>query len=207
MTPSALCPPSLAPWVRADTDRPTQGDRMADDELERRALSGDETAWNTLIRRHDRRVWATVLALGADPDTASDITQETWIKLLQRARAGSLPQLKLPGLAITQARFLYLNRLALKKDTVGTDDPDHPVHLADPALNAEQRMASAQELQRVMAELNALPERTRSMMGAVYDEGLSAAEASSRFGLSVQRVRQTLCEVRHRLRAALGGEQ
>lgn len=197
---------SAQPTPRADSLRPGESGMTQDRGLEARALRGDDAAWNTLIRTHDRRVWTTLLAMGADPDTASDVTQEAWIKLVQRARAGTLTELRLPGLAITQARFLYLNRLEGRKDTVPTDDPDRPLHLADQAVDAEQRLASAQQLDRVLAELGGLPERTRAMMGAVYEEGITAAEASARFGLSVQRVRQTLCEVRHRLRTALGGD-
>lgn len=176
-------------------------------DLETRALRGEDSAWNVLIRKHDRRVWATLLALGASPDVASDVAQETWVKLVQRARGGQLAELKLPGLAITQARFLYLNRLEATRPTVSTDDEDHPLHLADSGVDAEERLASAQELERVMQAIQACPERSRAILTSVYDEGMSAAEASARFGISVQRVRQTLCEVRASLRAALGGRR
>lgn len=202
-------PPGAAPrWLRVDI-RPRTWDggaAMAYQNLEERARTGDDVAWNELIRRHDRRVWVSLLALGAPPDVARDLAQDTWIKLIAKARAGQLAELKLPGLAVTQARFLWMSRRRGERaDVVPVEGEDAPVQVADPSASHEARLGDAQELQRAVAAMEKLPDRARTIFTAVYDEGLTAAEASSRFGISVQRVRQTLCEVRGRLRAALGG--
>jgi RNA polymerase sigma-70 factor (ECF subfamily) len=193
-------PPSS--WVRKDIrPRTFTGDDPAE-ALAERALAGDEAAWNELVRRFERRVWVSLLALGAPPDVARDLSQDTWVRLWAKAKAGELTELKLPGLAVTQARFLWLS--ARRAETSGKV----VVRLeeaADPGRDPESQAARAQEVARAVAAVEALPDRARSVFTAVYDEGLSAAEASSRFGISVQRVRQTLFEVRGRLRAVLGG--
>ncbi len=195
-------PPSS--WVRKDIRPRSFAVEDPADALAARALAGDEAAWNELVRRHDRRVWVSLLALGAPPDQARDLAQDTWVRLWGKAKAGELTELKLPGLAVTQARFLWLS-----SRRTGTAAPVVAVapaaEVADGAHDPETQAARTQEVARAVAAVEALPDRARSVFTAVYDEGLSAAEASSRFGISVQRVRQTLFEVRGRLRAVLGG--
>jgi RNA polymerase sigma-70 factor (ECF subfamily) len=170
--------------------------------LAERVLAGDEAAWNELVRRFERRVWVSLLALGAPPDVARDLSQDTWVRLWAKAKAGELTELKLPGLAVTQARFLWLSARRAEAAS-GAVLPS--VEVADASPDPEKQAARTQEVARAVAAVEALPDRARSVFTAVYDEGLSAAEASSRFGISVQRVRQTLFEVRGRLRAVLGG--
>lgn len=169
--------------------------------LEERALTGDRHAWNQLVARHDRRVWVSLLAMGAAPDVAAEVVQETWLRLYERCTEGRLDHLKLPGLAVVQARFLYLHRVGRLARESDEEVPDE----ADLTPDAERRMAASEELQRVMEALEACTPRQRELMRAVYEEGATAAEAASRFGLSVQRVRQSVCEIRAVLRTALGG--
>src|ERR1051326_3409766 len=65
--------------------------------------------WEDAIRRHDRRVFLSVLALGLTPDRAREVAQQTWVRLMEQHARGALENLELPGLAIRQARFLALN--------------------------------------------------------------------------------------------------
>src|SRR5262249_5451982 len=65
--------------------------------------------WDDAIRRHDQRVYLSVLALGVAPDRAREIVQTTWTRLIEKHAGGTLAELDFPGLAIRQARFLALN--------------------------------------------------------------------------------------------------
>src|SRR5689334_5843776 len=67
--------------------------------------------WDDAIRRHDRSVYLSVLALGLAPDRAREIAQSAWTRLMERHAEGALTELELPGLAIRQARFLALTEL------------------------------------------------------------------------------------------------
>jgi hypothetical protein len=51
--------------------------------------------WDDAIRRHDRRVYLSVLALGMSPDRAREIVQATWTHA-----SGALAELDFRGLAI-----------------------------------------------------------------------------------------------------------
>src|SRR5262245_48815771 len=67
------------------------------------------SVWEDAIQQYDRRVYLSVLALGLSPDTAREIVQMTWTRLIEQHAGGALATLELPGLAIRQARFFALN--------------------------------------------------------------------------------------------------
>jgi RNA polymerase sigma factor (sigma-70 family) len=172
--------------------------------LEARALQGDERAWNALIAQHSRRVRIGLLAKGAKPELAQDLMQETWMRLIRQQRAGKFEELRLPGLAVRQADFLlrsHRRRPAQRVEEL--DDPDNFAVVVDEAADPEQVVLDRQQLAVAMEALEECSPRSRRIFLDVQRDGLTAAEGALRFGISVQRVRQTLCEVRKKLRVAL----
>ena len=153
--------------------------------------------WDDAIRKHDRQVYLSVLALGLPPDRAREVTQAAWTRLIEQHAQGKLDQLELPGLAIRQARFLALNEYQRAKVElrVLAAVPDNPP--PDP----ERAIASRQELERVLAALATCSPMARRVFRLVYaTPGGNAASAAQAVGLSLQRVRQILCETRSHIR-------
>src|SRR5207253_11073123 len=102
------------------------------------------------IRRHDRRVYLSVLALGLPPDRAREIAQMTWTRLMEQHAKGALGELDFPGLAIRQARYLALHdhaRTRTEKRVLAAV-PEAP---AQP--DVDRVVASRQELARVLDAL------------------------------------------------------
>lgn len=157
--------------------------------------------WDEAIRRHDRRVYLSVLSLGLTPERSREIAQAAWTRLLEQHARGALGELELPGLAIRQARFLALNELKRTKLETRTlaAVPDPP---ASP--DAERVVGSREEIERVLAALATCSPTARKVFGLVYGTpGGNAAAAAQQLGLSLQRVRQILCETRAHLRRAI----
>lgn len=157
--------------------------------------------WDDAIRRHDRSVYLSVLALGLAPERAREIAQSAWTKLMEKHAEGALTELELPGLAIRQARFLALTELergrtekrvlAAVPDQPGPPGPDRVV-------------ASKVEIDRVLAALATCSPTARKVFRLVYaTPGGTPASAAREVGLSLQRVRQILCETRKHIRTAL----
>jgi RNA polymerase sigma-70 factor (ECF subfamily) len=179
-----------------------------------RALEGDTAAWNALIAKHGHRVVVSLLARGVRIDRAKDIAQEAWIRLIEQQRAGRLSHLQLPGLAIAQAAFLSLE--AARRDGSRGEplplDGDAAVgrlatDLVDPAADAETRLLTSERVERAEQVLATFAPNARDVFRLTYGgDGLSHADIAKKVGLSLQRVRQILCEVRKELRAALEGE-
>jgi RNA polymerase sigma-70 factor (ECF subfamily) len=184
---------TLVAPATATPDRPV-------DDLGARALRGDEAAWNALVARHNHRVVVAMLGRGLPLERAKDIAQEAWLRLLEQQRAGKLTELKLPALAITQATFLALD--AARKDgrTLALADG---FDAADPSPLSEQRLIGEERLARAERLLATCSPSARQVFSLVYGGGgLSHADVAERVGLSVQRVRQIVCEVRKDLRRA-----
>jgi RNA polymerase sigma factor (sigma-70 family) len=177
-----------------------------------RALEGDTAAWNALIGKHDHRIVVSLLARGVRIDRAKDLAQEAWIRLIEQQRAGRLSHLLLPGLAIAQAAFLSLE--AARRD--GSRAEPIPLEgeagrivtdLVDPAADAETRLLTSERVERAEKVLATFAPNAREVFRLTYGgDGLCHADVAKKVGLSLQRVRQILCEVRKELRTALEGE-
>jgi RNA polymerase sigma-70 factor (ECF subfamily) len=59
----------------------------SDEQLVRRAQEGDESAFDTLIRRYEKKITSHVYAMLRDYDRALDLAQETFLRLLTRVDA------------------------------------------------------------------------------------------------------------------------
>ena len=133
------------------------------------------------------------------------------MRLVEQQRQGRLERLQLPGLAIAQATFLSLEaarREATTRRHEPIDEPAIAAALADPAGDAESRMVTEERVDCAVEILAGCSGSARKVFRLAYGgEGLSHAEVAERVGLSLQRVRQILCEVRAKLRAALEGEE
>jgi RNA polymerase sigma-70 factor (ECF subfamily) len=155
------------------------------------------SVWDDAIRLHDRRVYLSVLALGLPPDRAREVTQQAWTRLMEQHAQGKLDQLELPGLAIRQARFYALN----EHQRARTELRVLSSVAEPPAPDPERALASRQELERVLAALQTCSPMARKVFRLVYaTPGGSAASAAQAVGLSLQRVRQILCETRAHIR-------
>jgi RNA polymerase sigma factor (sigma-70 family) len=184
-------------------DMPFTGAEAAESQTETSARSGDRGAWNALIARHDRRVVLTLLGAGLLPAQARDVAQEAWLRLIRQADAGKLARLQLPGLVVRQALFLAQSVARKGGAAVVDADPSTSVTVESP----EARYLAAERLTRAKARLAELSPSAQKVFELLYGEPhLSHAEIAARIGLSVQRVRQIICEVRKELRADLEGE-
>jgi RNA polymerase sigma factor (sigma-70 family) len=194
--PSIVLLPPPDP-VREPTPSP-----MDDRSLCESALRGDVSAWNALVQKHNHRVVVSLLARGVRIDRAKDLAQDAWIRLIEQQREGRLTHLHLPGLAVTQAGFLALEaaRRAKRTDPVESAPEDLP----DPSADAEMRMLTEERLERAEQILSRCSPSAKRVFHLVYGgDGLGHAEVAERLGLSLQRVRQIVCEVRKLLRGAV----
>lgn len=180
------------------------------DELAEAALVGHLQAWGELARRHTHRVVLALLTRGVSLDVAEDLAQETWMRLIEQQRAGRLRAIRMPGLAIAQARWLALesSRTQMRREALlgvsALPEPREEPPDLRVASDPETWLFYEERLEIVRRELERCPARARDVFRAVHAEHApSHAEVARDFGLSVQRVRQILCEVRARLRSAV----
>jgi RNA polymerase sigma factor (sigma-70 family) len=172
--------------------------------LEERALGGDLTAWNALVLKHNHRVVVSLLARGVRIDRAKDLAQDAWLRLVERQRQGKLSHLQLPGLAMAQAAFLALEAARRARRNAPQGDERLAAEVVDPQASAETRLLAEEQIARAEEVLSRCSSSAKRVFQLVYGrEGLNHSEVAARVGLSLQRVRQIVCEVRELLRAAV----
>jgi RNA polymerase sigma-70 factor (ECF subfamily) len=205
MTTVFLDPARLGRGLAIGAPDAIKADRHAS--LEERAMGGDDAAWNALVERHNHRVVLSLLARGVRVDRANDLAQDAWLRLIEQHRQGKLTHLVLPGLAVAQAWFLALEAARQARRALPEGDAQAAAAI-DPRADAETKLLAEEQLARAARVLSTCSPSARRVFQLVYGgAGLSHAQVAAQVGLSLQRVRQIVCEVRQRLRAAIEIEE
>lgn len=156
--------------------------------------------WPQLIERHTHQVVVSLLARGVRLARARELAAETWSLLYERHQAGLLATLEFPGLAIRQASFLAMKDGG-RRSSVPLDEAPEVELVEAHEASAEARLVAREDLQRASNVLAKVSPRAREIYTLQLenpDEG--HADLAKKVGVSLQRFRQTLCEVRARLR-------
>ncbi len=147
-----------------------------------RAKAGDQRAFDELVRRYRKRIFALALHLSGSESDADDITQDVFIRAyraLDRFEGRSEFFTWVYRLAVNRA--LDARRARARRSESSIDDVDPRIERAiavdaggDPRRAAELRQTYA----RVLCALDALPAEMRTTVVLVALQGLSNAEAA-----------------------------
>jgi RNA polymerase sigma factor (sigma-70 family) len=161
-----------------------------DAELERLAAQGDREAFAELYSRHSGRVYDFLLRMVGDPDEASDLMQETFLRAM-RALSAEEKGAAFSTWVLTIARNLALKRLERRSRTVTLapreGDEEAPVFdQVDPdRLTDPQAAAEAQELAGLVWEAaSGLDAKQYSLLDLHVRQGLESAEIAEVLGVS-----------------------
>lgn len=171
----------------------------------RRLPAADREAWDTIIRTHNHRVVVSLLALGLRPAQAHEIANDAWAKLLEKRAAGELETMTFPGLVLAQARYLALD--ALRAATRERRRREGLDAIREHEVVVDTLAWSEHELQLMRQTITKCSPAEQRVFRAVYDNpDAPHAQVAAQLGLSVQRVRQVLCDVRRAIRDRLDQE-
>jgi len=161
-----------------------------DAELERLAAQGDREAFAELYSRHSGRVYDFLLRMVGDPDEASDLMQETFLRAM-RALSPEEKGAAFSTWVLTIARNLALKRLERRRRTVTLvpreGDEEAPIFdQVDPdRLTDPQAAAEAQELAGLVWEAaSGLDAKQYSLLDLHVRQGLESAEIAEVLGVS-----------------------
>ncbi|MDE0325963.1 MAG: sigma-70 family RNA polymerase sigma factor [Candidatus Poribacteria bacterium] len=180
-------------------------ERKDDVQLIHRILSGDDEAFNILVRKHQKSVHALVWQKIGDFHHAEEVTQDIFLQAYKK-----LSTLKDPN---QFAGWLYAvaNRLCIdwmrkqKPATQPLDDASVKIidNLTYERYVSEQRESEATECRYETVEklLAKLPESERTVMMLYYLSEMRAKEIGKSLDVSVNTVRSRLHRARKRLQA------
>ena len=172
-------------------------------QLIRRVLSGDDTAFEILVQKHQNSIHALAWRKIGDFHIAEEITQDTFLQVYK-----NLSQLRNPN-QLSGWMYVIANRLCLKwleKNRPVTQSlEDTPVEEIERASYthhvAEQRETEDTEHRHELVKklLAKLPESERTVMTLYYLGKMTTKEISKFLGVSVNTITSRLQRARKRL--------
>lgn len=167
---------------------------------------GDSIDWDAALQKYGRRVIVSLIAKGALPERAKELAQDAWFRVIQNHRLGRLTEVRLPGVIIKQATFLWQDDRRRCSSRLTHESADGTMQPHRDERELEQQAAARHKLRKVREIIALAHPNARRVFELMYDgEARAASEIARALGLSVQRVRQIACEFRKTLRSELEG--
>ena len=175
-----------------------------DQQLIRQYLEGKDQSFDQLLLRHKNQVFTKIYMMVKDEDTANDIFQDTFIKVIQTLKAGKyneegkfLPWLMRIAHNLTIDHF----RKGKKMPAVRSDDnKDIFAMISQDGRSVEDQMCWDRILADVKALLEMLPADQRTVVHQRHYQGLSFKEIAERNDISINtalgRMRYALINLR-----------
>jgi RNA polymerase sigma-70 factor (ECF subfamily) len=197
-----------SPELATDSDAPVAGE-PSDVDLVRAHLRGDARAFERLIERHHRSVYALTLRLTGDRMTAEDLTQETFLQVLRTIRRLDDDTFKISAWIHRIASNLCYDvlrerqRLPLAEARPADEaQPDPAELLPDTTASSDpQRSLESKELKRRIWEVSQrLPENYRLVLHLRELQGMSYQQIARAMGVSDSAVETLLYRARIRFK-------
>lgn len=150
-----------------------------------------------IVRRHQRALWRYLRALGAEPGTADDLLQDTFLVALRAGLADRGPAAVATFLRQT-ARHLFLRR---RRDQGRREEL--LVELADRLWQQDCSDDGEQWLAALRACVDALDGRPRDVVRLFYAEGKDRVAVAAALGMQENGVKTLLQRVRAVLRGCV----
>jgi RNA polymerase sigma-70 factor (ECF subfamily) len=187
-----------------------------DGELMLRYARGDMRAFETLYRRHRNTLYGYLARQTRNTDTANDLFQEVWSKVIaSRERYAQRAQFRPFLYRIARNCFIdHCRRSAVRNESNGAEDGWEGKLPGSEQDKPDTRAEQAQLTARYRAALSALPAEQRDVF-LLYESGLSLDEiatisavgaetAKSRLRYAVRKLRATLAPVARPAAANVG---
>jgi len=198
-------------WLRSFSHRGRDdgdSDEITDGSLAKRAQRGDLAAFETLVDRYQERVYSIVYHFVGNPEDASDLTQDIFVKVFQSIasfKGRSSFYTWLYRIATNQALDFLRKRVPFaveslsQEEFTGQDEPQTTRRDHDPL-----KVVEARELQQMVEQaIHALPEKLRVTVILHDLEGLSQEETAQVLNCSVGTIKSRLFRARADLRERL----
>lgn len=163
---------------------------LTDEVLVTMYAEGEDRAFDVLLERYKDRLFTYIKFMVHDEDTANDIFQETFVKVIMTLRQGRYTE--------SGKFYAWLTRIAhnividgyrdeMASNTFSSDESEGQI-LNDANLvqtSRESDMLDEQLLDDVKALMDRLPEEQRRVMFMRYYQGLSFKEIAEETGVGI----------------------
>ncbi len=176
--------------------------KTEDSALMLRYRDGDVSAFETLYLRHKDSLYRYLIRLSSSRDTAEDVFQEVWSKII-KARRSYRPTAKFSTFLYRVAHNCFIDHIRRNKRHayISTVDPDsQPGHGDEPELTAEKDFAR----RRMQDALRTLPEEQRDVFLLYEEAGLTIDAIARVTGMNHETTKSRLRYAVSKLKAQMG---
>ena len=184
---------------------PVTGGGVNERQLVRRAQKGDKVAFETLVQRHQHRVFAVARGILKRQEDVEDIAQQVFVKAyfsLKRFDQRAAFSTWLYKITVNECWDLLRKRkarpLVYEADFSEEQSRQYttPERQASKAPDASDRMALREQLENMLSQLD---KRDRAMLVLKEVEGFSVEEIAESMGLNANTVKVRLFRARRRI--------
>lgn len=191
----ALCRTAALPYA------PRMAPAADDSALMLRYRDGDVSAFETLYRRHKDPVYRYLLRLSGHNETAEDVFQEVWAKVV-KARHSYRPTAKFTTFLYRVAHNCFIDHIRRNKRHAGNIGFDPEVH-SDPGETLETATERSLARARLEVALAQLPDEQRDAFLLHEEGGLSVEQVALVTGCNRETAKSRLRYAVNKLRAAI----
>jgi RNA polymerase sigma factor (sigma-70 family) len=159
-----------------------------DKELLIACRTGDDSAWESLVDRYQRLIYAIPRRAGLSEDQAGEVFQDVFVTLLQKLNDINEPD-RLHAWLVTAARrktwrLMTRERSFNRGDSGNADDDEKVRELVDNQLLPDEALLRLEQQHRIRIALLSLDERCRTLLTMLYyrPEPAPYSEIAAAFG-------------------------
>jgi RNA polymerase sigma factor (sigma-70 family) len=148
--------------------------QATDKELLISCRQGNESAWQALVDRYQRLVYAVPRRAGLNDDQAGEVFQEVFVTLFEKMNDINEPD-RLHAWLVTTARrktwrLLSKERSIVSRHTGDTDDDDEVLLVVDSSPLPDETLVRLEEQHRIRTALAGLDARCQKLLTMLYYE-------------------------------------
>ena len=160
----------------------------SDAELVRLCRAGDQAAWNELVGRYQRLIYAIPRRAGLSDEQAADVFQEVFLTLLQKINDIEQPD-RIRAWMVTTAKFKTWSIVRGEKGFYSPETDEEMeaemANLRDNSPLADDMLIELEEQHLIRSALKRLEERCRQIISMIYlrDPAASYVEVAKAIGV------------------------
>lgn len=163
---------------------------LTDEQLVRDYVDGNNAAFDTLLRRHQSKLFSYILRIVKNRDLADDIFQETFVKIIMTLKQGRYAETGKFGAWLTRiAHNLIIDHFRQEKSENNVSADNDEVDLLNRRdlceENIEDILVSSQIRTDVRRIIEALPASQREVLMMRYYSDMSFKEIADATGVSI----------------------
>lgn len=160
----------------------------SDADLVRACRKGDQAAWDTLVDRYQRLIYAIPRRAGLSEEKCADVFQEVFVTLLEKIDSIEQPE-KIRSWIVTTAKFKTWSSVRSEKGIYSPETEEEMeadmAALPDGAPLADAQLIRLEQQHLIRAALKMLEERCQKILSMIYfrDTAASYAEVATAIGV------------------------